>query len=124
MLLASKEHGLINDDFYDESKAYLESLSISSKIIDSMLQEPKDFLIQELRDIKLKVEGINIRYNIDNTEPWMIEVTPELTYHKSKQYINLEVELSELFEKKFPKYELMFITEHGLCDIPDCAKII
>jgi hypothetical protein len=78
----------------------------------------KEFIIKELNSIFDLFGNIEIRYEIkDISLTHVVEITP-IELFKSKQYIDLEIELEKKFSELFTE-EIMFITSNSLTEISD-----
>lgn len=68
----------------------------------------QNLIISRLKAISSEIKGIKIRYAYDEiTDFHIIEISPESIRRGSKEYIELENELSSDFYKSFPSEDIL-----------------
>jgi hypothetical protein len=90
------------------------------------MKNAKEFIISELSKMYKSIDNLELRYqNIENEGLHMVEIMPQSIFDSNKDYINLEMDLKDLFIDTFPLEELMFISQNSLTkiDSPDFELI-
>ena len=73
-----------------------------------------EFVKSKLFDLYHKAKGVKIRYeHKKNIYTHIIEVLP-IELYRDEEYMTLEIDLIDEFNKLFPKEEILFISENSL----------
>lgn len=69
----------------------------------------KDFIINRIKDLVLKIRNIKVRYEYDSmASVHTVEVLPCDTYRNDEDYIRLEAEFYDDFIKNYPEESICF----------------
>lgn len=73
-----------------------------------MNKNVQDFVIETIQSIASKIPGIRIRYAYDiQTNFHIVEVSPESIRRGSEEYMEMEYNLCNEFQEKFPEEDLL-----------------
>nr|DAM74700.1 MAG TPA: hypothetical protein [Caudoviricetes sp.] len=81
---------------------------LTKKKKKDMNKNVQDFVIETIQSIASKIPGISIRYAYDiQTNFHIVEVSPESIRRGSEEYMEMEYNLCNEFQEKFPEEDLL-----------------
>ncbi len=87
--------------------------------------ESRKFVEEQLRLIHERIKFVMIRYEFDDVFNYhIIEVTPLSYFESNKDYIDLEIGLTNLFENLYPKEEIVFVSEDSLLQVNNPCLVL
>ena len=78
----------------------------------------KIYIKEELKKIYQSIDNIFIKYEFRRSiSTHIVEITPLTIFESDKNYINLEIDLEENFQKLFPEEEIIFVSNDSLITV-------